>query len=171
MTQSIPYTLPDTLEFDDSDLAHNQEGRISARQIEHLKRTRSRLARIRVVMIVGLMILTAAFLSFGRQNDTLVLQLLGVTTSILNAVVVGLLLRGWLRFGADLEDGRVESIDGEVTHTIRVVGRSASYILHIAGEEMNVPKEVFLAFEESASYRVYRARHSKVLLSAEPVEG
>jgi len=155
------------LDFDADDLAANRTGVLTEAQRKRLRAARGRVARIRggSVLVIGLFATT--FLFIGQQNADVVLRLLGITASIFNALLVGLLARSWLRLSADLEAPEVNILSGTLTHTIRVMGRAATYVVTLDGEEVVVSKDAFLAFADKAPYRLYRAPHSLIILSAE----
>jgi NhaP-type Na+/H+ or K+/H+ antiporter len=159
--------LKQTLEFTDSDLATNREGRLSARQRERLQQMRLRSIWIGMAGTLVIALLATILLFTGGRNDSLILILAGIGVTICGTAVLGLFTRHWLRLGTDLQDDRVERLSGTVERTIRVSGRNAQYVLKIGKAEINLPKDTLNLFEHEAAYAIYRTLHGRVLLSAE----
>lgn len=155
------------LEFTDDDLAANREGRLSAAQAERLHRLRRRAMTVGVSVVAAIGVIATVFLFLGQYNGSSILSLVGIGVTICNAAVAGVMLRNWLRLGADLRAGAVQTLNGKVEHTLRVVGRVPTYILTIDGQELQVGRPVFFAIHENERYRLYRAPGSRILLTAE----
>ncbi|MCC6802480.1 MAG: hypothetical protein IT319_06325 [Anaerolineae bacterium] len=160
--------LADVLNFSAEDLAANRAGNLSNSQKARLARGWQRTVGIIVGLVVGFGLLATILLFLGQRNESPILSIIGVIITVVNAVLVGLGAQSYLRTTSDLRGGRVAVLDGVVSHTIRVTGRAATYILKVDAQEIIVPKVVFFAFEESKPYRLYRAPASRTLLSAEP---
>lgn len=159
--------LKTALKFTSDDLAANREGRISAAQVARLKRDRRRAALIGAAILVVVVLLATTALFIGQMNQTPVLTLIGVAITICGAVASGMIVRNWYRLTGDIERGTVQTLDGMVQHTVRVAGRSATYVLKVGNDEIVVPKAVFLSLQNGAHYRFYRTPVAKALLSAE----
>lgn len=159
--------LADVLNFSAEDLAANRAGGLSDAQRARLTRGWQRTVWIIAGLVVAFGLLATILLFLGQRNESPILGIIGITITVVNAVLVGLGAQSYLRTTSDLRGGRVTVLDGVVTHTIRVTGRAATYILKLDGQEIIVPKVVFFAFEDSKPYRLYRAPASKTLLSAE----
>jgi hypothetical protein len=114
----------------------------------------------------------AALLYAGDVNASTGLTLTGIILTIFNAAVVGLLAQFWLRTRTDLRQP-VISQQGELHRTVRATknGRFIGYVVRLDGVsgELRVNKPVFNAFTDGATYRLYRAAGSRMLLSAEVV--
>ncbi|MEP7290814.1 MAG: hypothetical protein ABI835_03475 [Chloroflexota bacterium] len=164
--KSLP-TLNEVLSFTDEDLLANRSGRLSEGQKQRLTRISRRTLAILagIVVVVGLAATLALF--FAQRNGSAVLSLIGVLLTVINAVIVGIGAQGYLRTSSDVRGGKVTEISGVVSHTVRVSGRVAAYVLKLDGQEIIVPKPVFFAVEDGKHYRFYRAAASKTLLAAE----
>jgi uncharacterized membrane protein YidH (DUF202 family) len=159
--------LADVLNFSAEDLAANRAGALSDAQKARLARGWRRTLWIIVALVVGFGLVATILLFLGQQNASPILSVIGVTITVINAVIVGLGAQNYLRTSSDLRGGRVATISGIVSHTIRVSGRTATYVLKVDGQDIIVPKPVFFAIEDAKPYRLYRAPASKTLLSAE----
>lgn len=168
MTNTAPDALMDVLRFTAADLAANRDGRLSEPQKDRLARSWRRMLWIVIAVIMGIGFGATLILYFAQENDSTILSIIGIILTIINALVVGLGAQSYLRTSRDLRDGRVAVLDGVVSHTIRVAGRVATYILKVDGQEVVVAKPVFFAFEDGKPYRLYRAPNTKTLFSAEP---
>jgi hypothetical protein len=161
-------TLPETLNFTPEDLAANRAGHLSEAQKERLTHNwqRTLWIVIAIVVVCGLGATTLLFLA--QQQGSPILSFIGVGVTVLNAVIVGVGAQSYLRTSRDIREGRVAEMSGAVSHTIRVSGRVATYILKLDGQPLVVSKPVFFAVEDGKPYRFYRAPASKTLLSGEP---
>jgi hypothetical protein len=108
------------------------------------------------------------FLYFGQANSSLVLSLVGIFLTLLNALFVGMFGRQWMRLQSDLRAGSVEIIQGELERIVKAGGRANNFLLRVDDAEFYVKKETFNLFRHEEPYRFYRAAHSQVLLAAEP---
>jgi hypothetical protein len=161
-------SLADVLNFSADDLAANRAGVLSGAQKARLERGWRRTFWIIMALVVGCSLAATILLFLGQQNGSPILSIIGIAVTVINAALVGLGAQSYLRASRDLRGGRVATLNGVVTHTIRVSGRAATYILKVDGQEIVVSKPVFFAFEEGKQYRLYRAPASKTLLAAEP---
>ena len=161
-------SLVDALNFSAEDLEANRAGRLSEAQRERLTRSLRRTVRIlcSLVLVFGLGATTILF--EAQHNDSTVLNLIGILLTVINAGIVGLSVQSYLRTSSDVKNGRVATISGVVSHTIRVSGRVATYILKVGDQNVVVSRLVFFAVEDGKAYHFYRAPFSKTLLSAEP---
>lgn len=166
-TKPLP-TLAEALNITAEDLTANRAGQLSAAQKERLQRgwRRTLLILISVIVFVGLLATLALF--FGQRNESSVLVAVGIALTVINAVIVGVGAQSYLRTSNDLRAGKISELRGVVSHTVRVSGRVATYVLKLDGQEVVVPKPVFFAIEDGKPYRVYRAPASKTVLAAEP---
>lgn len=160
--------LADVLNFSPEDLAANRAGELSAAQKVRLMRGWRRTFWIILGLVVGFGLLATILLFLGQRNESPILSVIGITVTVINAVIVGLGAQSYLRTSSDLRGGRIATISGVVSHTIRVSGRIATYILRVDGQEIVVSKPVFFAIEDAKPYHLYRAPASRTLLAAEP---
>ncbi len=170
MSASIPPTsLREALSFTDADLAANRDGRLTDAQIARLRRSWRRTLWITVAIVVIGGLAATTFLFLGQRSDSAILTLLGIIITVINAATVGLGAQSYLRLSRDVSAARVTAISGVVSHTIRVSGRVATYVLKLDQQEIVVSKPVFFAVEDRKAYRLYRAPNTKTLLSGEAV--
>ncbi len=167
MSQDKP-TLAEALNFSDDDLAANRQGRLSEAQKKRLLRGWRRTLWIVITLVILFGLIATIMIFLGQRNSSPILTVIGVIVTIINATIVGLAAQSYLRTSSDVGAGKIATIDGVVTHTIRVSGRAATYVLKLDAQEIVVPKPVFFAIEDRKSYRFYRAPASKTLLAAEP---
>jgi hypothetical protein len=160
--------LADVLNFSAEDLAANRAGSLSDAQKARLARGWRRTFWIILALVVGFGLTATILLFLGQRNASPILSVIGIAITMLNAVIVGLGAQNYLRTSSDLRGGRVAAVSGVVTHTIRVSGRIATYILKVDGQEIVVSKPVFFAIEDAKPYRLYRTPASRTLFAAEP---
>ena len=165
---SMRVDLPDALHFSEDDIAANRDGRISAEQQARLRRgfRRTLIAAVVGIILIGLGATTLIFL--GQQNNSTVLIILGIGLTVLNAIIVGFLVRNRLRLQSDLAKP-VRMQDGIVSRTLRISGRSPTFILKFEGDELIVTRDTFNAFIDGAVYKLYRTAASETLIAAEMV--
>lgn len=161
--------LMGAMDFTQDDLDANRQGSLSSSQAENLKHTRQRNALIATAIFFVLVIVATSLLFFGQQNQSTILSVVGGLITVVNAVMVGMVGRSYLRTSADLRDGSVEVLQGQLERIVRPGRQQDNYVLQIDGERFFVTKEIFIHFRHEAAYRIYRTRWSKVLLSAEPM--
>jgi hypothetical protein len=160
--------LTDALHFTGADIAANQEGRLSPVQQERLRRA---FRRTLIVSVVGIILigLGAAILIFlGQQNNSTVLVMIGIVLTVINAAILGLLVQSRLRLQGDLTQP-IKRQDGIVNRTLRIAGRSPTYILKFEGDDLIVNRDTFNAFIDGAVYKLYRTAATKTLIAAEMV--
>lgn len=170
MTSSpAPVTdLMPLLHFTLADLEANRGGRLSPGQQVRLKQLQTRLVFIGAAVFIGLAFLATVFLFVGQTGGAAILSLTGAGLTGINALAIGLFARQWLRLSADLRTDGVVTISGTLERILRPTGRVHHYILRVSGEEVVVNKDTFKVFQHDAPYHLYRTRHSRILLSAEP---
>lgn len=167
-TSSQRQELTAALGFTADDLAANREGRLSETQRDRLQRAYRRLFWIGIGGIIVIGLGAAVLIFIAQQNNSSILFLIGVVLTIVNAAIVGLLVQNRLRSQSDRSQP-VRVQEGIIHRTLRISGRTPTYILRIGGEQVIVNKPAFNAFIEGAVYRLYRTAGSKALLSAELV--
>lgn len=163
-------TLTETLNFTPDDLDANRAGKLSEAQKARLTRNWRRTLWIVIGLVVVCGLGATILLFVGQQQGSTILSAVGVLVTFLNAATVGLGAQSYLRTSRDIREGRAAELSGVVSHTIRVSGRVATYILNVGGQQMVVPKPVFFAVEDGKPYRFYRAPVSKTLLSGEQTQ-
>ncbi|MDX2162115.1 MAG: hypothetical protein SF162_12375 [bacterium] len=160
-------TLHETIPFTDADLYANRDRRLSDGQRARLTRAWNRLAGFGAVAFIAVVLIASwLFFQAGREENGLILSILGGSLTVVNALIVARLAQSRIRLNQDLR-GAVTATHGTVTHTVKVYNRAATYLIEIDGERLLVPKAVFFAFEERAPYVLYRSAATRVLLAAE----
>jgi hypothetical protein len=170
-TSSIPptSTLMDIMGFTKVDLEANQQGNLSSAQADKLKRSRQRNTIIGAVLFFVFVIVATVMIFLGQQNENSILSLVGAVLAMINAIMIGMIGRSYMRTSVDLRDGNVEMLEGELERIVRPGRQQDSYLLRIDDASLYVTKDVFIQFRHEATYRLYRSRISGVLLSAEPL--
>ena len=158
------------LGFSEADLDDNRRGALSPTQAARLRSSRQRQLLFALPLFVGLVLAATVLVFAGQRSGNPVLSLAGALLIVINAVVVGTVGRGYMRVGADLRPGNVEALAGEVERVLRRGRHGDDYLIRIGGASLRVSKAVFLGFQHQASYRVYRAAHSSLLLSVERLD-
>lgn len=149
------------------DLAENQAGRLSAAQRERLRKSAGRALVIGVLIVVGVGLAATILLYLGRLNGSVILNIVGIALTLVNAVILVTLVQNRLRVGGDLNAGTVTAVTGTVARTVRVQNRLVTYVLKLGDEEINVSRAVFATFADGGRYRLYRTPASKTLVGAE----
>lgn len=157
------------LDFSEADLEANRRGALSPAQAARLQASRQRQLAVALLLFFGLVIVATALIYAGQRGGNPILGLAGAALILINAVIVGMMGRGYMRVGGDLRSGNVEALAGEVERVLRRGRQGDSYLIRIDGASLTVTKEVFRGFRHQATYRVYRAMHSGMLLSVETI--
>lgn len=151
------------LDFTEADLAANETGEYSRRQIDALKRRRvlsgvAFTSAGAVVSALALLIGMVAASGSGAMLAVFIAALLALTVIV--TVINALRVTRDLRDGARVVEGRVELATNQ--------GEQANYyFVNVERVKFRVKKSVFLAFKNGDPYRLYYAPHSKSILSAE----
>lgn len=156
--------------FSEADLEANRSGALSPAQMARMQSSRRRQLAIALPLFVSLVIVATVFIFVGQLSGNAILGLAGAGLILINAVIVGVIGRGYMRAGGDLRPGNVEVLAGEVERVLRRGRQRDNYLIRIGGASLYVTKEVFLGFQHQAAYRVYRTAHSGLLLSAERLD-
>lgn len=169
MTHEIPPArdLMPLLLFDEADLDANRRGQLGEGQQQRLQRLQRRTLLIGVLGFWVFALVAAGLLTAG-QAGTPILTVLGILTTMLNAIFIGIFGRQWMRLRADVQSGTVQTLSGTLERVIRANGRMNNFVLRIEDEDLYVQKELFKLFRHEVDYHVYRAPRSRVLLAAEP---
>jgi hypothetical protein len=170
MAQDIPAVeeLMPHMHFDENDLQHNRAGKLGENQRERLQGLQMRALLIGAGGFFAFALLATSFLFFAQENNSLILNLLGIFTTFINAIFIGIFGRQWMRLRADLSDDAVDLIQGQMERVLRPDSRMNNFLLRIEGEEFYIKKDLFRLFRHEVEYILYRAPHSRVLLAAEP---
>ena len=155
------------LQFTSVDLDANRQGRLSPAQRRRIKQARQRQLLIAVALFVMFVIGATIFLYAGQIADNRILSGAGGALIVMNALLVGIAGRGAMRVNGDLRSGNVETLAGEVERVLRRGRQIDSYLLRIGGADLRVTKDIFLGFAHERPYRIYIARGTGRLLSAE----
>jgi hypothetical protein len=155
------------LQFDESDLANNRAGLLSAAQRERLAKLRGRTTLVNGAVVVAILLVAAVLLYIAQRNNNAFVLFIGIALTVINALLLARTAQGWIRIAGDLARDEVETLEGKVERTVRVIGRVLIYTLKVNGRELTVTKEVFNTVGEGRRWRFYRARYSGTLLSAE----
>ncbi|MEM9953720.1 MAG: hypothetical protein AAF846_19075 [Chloroflexota bacterium] len=168
--QEIPSTtqLMQPLQFDQNDLQANRDGLLSDNQRERLQSLQVRALSVGLGGFFGFALLATIFLFFGSENGFIIMTLIGMFITIVNAIFVGMFARQYMRLRADLHDGDIEVISGEMERVVKADGRMNNFLLRVGDDEFYVKKDLFRLFRHEVHYHIYRAKHSRVLLAAEP---
>lgn len=158
------------LAFSQSDLEANRRGALSPAQAARLRSSRQRQLAVALLLFVSLVIVATVLIFAGQRSGNPILGWAGAALILINALIVGAMGRGYMRVGGDLRPGNVEVLAGEVERVLRRGRQADSYLIRIEGASLQVSKAVFLGFQHEAPYRIYRAAHSGLLLSVEPLE-
>ena len=161
--------LMTALQFTDSDLAANRQGRLSPAQSARIQRARRRQLLLAAMLFCFFVIGATVLLFAGQRAGNPILSGTGGALIVMNALLVGLVGRGSMRIGSDLRTDSVEVLAGEVERVLRRGRQGDSYLLRINGDDLRVSKEIFLEFRHECPYRIYRTNGSHMLLSAEAI--
>lgn len=162
--------LAQVLGFDWEDLAANRAGRLSPAQATRLRRLRTR--EIYTAIVSGLAAVGVGLLWPLLDHSTTMLLFWGL---ILIFPVAFLLTALWSieRRSRDLRAGVVAEARGILHRRAQDVGstrRQPTYTLGIGHVVLPVALDVYNAFTDGDSYVVYFVAHSRLLLSAEPLD-
>ena len=168
--QEIPAVdeLMQPLQFDQSDLSANREGHLGDNQRARLQSLQMNALLVGLGGFFGFALLATIFLFFGSENGYIVMTLIGIFITLVNALFVGMFARQYMRLRADLQDGEIDIIAGQMERVVKADGRMNNFLLRIEEEEFYVKKDLFRLFRHEVDYRIYRTKHSRVLLAAEP---
>jgi hypothetical protein len=161
--------LNTALEFSPDDLEANRAGHLSEMQNYHLRVKRQRSIFIGLALIFVMAFIATLCIFVGQRSDSSVLMIIGIGVTIISAAMTGVFARYWMRVSSDIGENKVLAISGkiELVAKVHVRFRTVTYFLRIGQTELMVPKEIFNAFEQGKTYRLYRTPYSGMLLSAE----
>ncbi len=167
--QDIPAVdaLMQPLQFTKNDLKANRAGHLGENQRARLQGLQTRAILVGIAGFFGFALLATIFLFFGSENGYLIMSFIGIFLTLCNAIFVGMFARQYMRLRADLSDGEIDIISGEMERVVKADGRMNNFVLRVDGEEFHVKKDLFRLFRHEVPYKIYRTRHSGVLLAAE----
>lgn len=167
--QEIPTVdaLMQPLQFNQADLQANRNGQLGDNQRARLENLQTSAILVGIAGFFGFALIATIFLFFGSENGMIIMSLIGIFITICNAIFVGMFARQYMRLRADLREGEIEIISGEMERVVKADGRMNNFLLRINGEEFYVKKDLFRLFRHEVPYKIYRAKHSRVLLAAE----
>lgn len=171
MTSTPISDLMAVLQFSPADLEANRAGTLTDAQRQRLRRGGRPLFYAVVGLALALIIGAALLIYLGQRNESPILSLVGVSLTVINAVVLAVGVGSRLRLSADLRSRRVVTISGVVRRVVRVSRRSAAYVLAVELPEgtlrLNVSKAVFNSFQDGVRYHLYRTPSARLLVAAE----
>ncbi len=165
----MQHALMEHLEFDAEDLTTNRAGMLSARQVERLRRARGRALLVSGSALALIAVVASGLLFLAQRGGSQIALLVGIALTLVNAVIMARAVQTWLRTEEDLRRGAVEKVEGNIKRTVRIFGRLPVYVLTLDGGEIVVSKDVFNAMTDGGYYRLYRAKRTGALLTAELV--
>ena len=160
--------LMPALEFTPADLHANQQGKLGETQRQRLVQLRQRALLVSMAVFFALVFLATLLLFFGQSNSNLILTLIGILLTMLNAIAMGMFARQWMRLNGDIQSDSVVQLTGELERVLRPQGRVSNYVLRLEGRDFAVKKEAFKLFRHEVTYTFYCAPASGSLLAAEP---
>lgn len=172
MSDRVPavQSLMTLLQFGAQDLQANHEERLGDQQRQRLQHLQRRALMVGALGFLAFAIAASVCLFIGTENGHLIMFLLGMFLTMVNALYVGIFARQWLRLQADLRAGTVIRTQGELERVVKANGRMNNFLIRIADETFYVNKDIFLLFGHEMPYAVYHSPYSHVLLAAEPLE-
>ncbi len=155
------------LNFTEKDLRANRRGELSFEQAKRMRRAQVRSALMGALVFLTLVFVSTALIFGGQTDKNSIMLLAGLGLILVNALLVGYMARDIMRIDSDLRSHGVEALAGNVERVLRRGRQRDSYLLKIADQTLYVTKDIFLQFEHQGSYRIYRTRLTRILLSAE----
>lgn len=161
-------TLMQPLNFTSLDLEANRHGQLGDNQRHRLQTLQRNALLIGLGGFFAFALIATIFLFFGSENGYLIMTLIGIFITICNALFVGMFARQYMRLRADLDDGGIDIVSGEMERVVKANGRMNNFLLRVNETEFYVKKDLFRLFRHEVQYNLYRTKHSRVLLAAEP---
>lgn len=162
--------LMTAMRFDETDLRANRQGELSPAQAERVKSARRRQSIIAGTLFFALVLIATAMLYAGQRNQNQILASAGLLLIAVNAILIGVMGRAFMRLGSDLRAGNVEALAGDVERVLRRGRHGDNYLIRIGGASLPVTRDIFRSFRHEAPYRIYRTAHARLLLSAEALD-
>lgn len=166
--------LSDTFDFTDQDLAANQQGVISPRQVELLQRKRRHSGLITLFSAVVLIIMGGIGLMF-----VLLLPPFGVILMLFLIYAGYQVWKRWSALERDLREGLVAQVEGlinlDIRQSTRTTGTSSRqryetvirYFVRVGNIKLRVDRPMFFAFKNGDPYRIYYLPRYKHIVSVE----
>jgi hypothetical protein len=172
--KNTPSPLPQCLDFTDEDLADNQQGRISARQQQRLRKQEQRklLMAGTAIGVILLFVAGSAIKTFiSRDSSNYGAAVLLVILMLAGAyVIMSERWQRWQSVQADLTmpDRQVSTLTGPVrTYSQKLARTSTVYMASIMNEAIEIPESAMFAFQHGERYHIYVTKASRAILSAE----
>lgn len=156
--------------FTNQELALNRQGKLTGSQKSNLRSIQIRNSYPSIcgsLVSIGLAFAIATG-SFGPNEDRggglVLIGILGLFTF----AAVAFAWKKWQQFQSDLDQGRVDSVRGEISLSIQESTRGLpAYWLNLEEFRWKLSKEEFLEFSNHEYYCLYFAPHSGTILSFE----
>jgi hypothetical protein len=162
--------LMSLLQFNEDELETNRQGRLSEMQEYRLRLRLRRSIAIGIGFILIMSLIATILIFLGSQEESPILTVIGVGVTICGAAITGVFARYWLRLNADIQQGKVSEVAGELERIVKPINRRVmTYLLRVDQAEFVVAKETFKVFKHGEAYRLYRAPYTGTLLSAEEI--
>jgi hypothetical protein len=160
--------IAEAMDFTMTEIDLNRGRELSERQRAKLQRIQRRTLLVGAGVFFMLAFVAALMIYIGQRNQQIVFSLIGVLATVLNAIILGLLARGYLRLSADLREKQpIEIYEGHLERVLRPNGQVNNYVLRVYNRDFPVTKEVFKQFRHGKVYSLYATLHANVLISAE----
>jgi hypothetical protein len=159
--------LDEALNFTDDDIAHNREGRLSARQIRRLQ-TRN------IVSLLGGSLMSVALIGFGAWLVTQGAVVFGGVFILLGTGLFLAVRSGRGKRTAEAALGEIQQIQGPMTLSTAEFknpnGVMIEYRVQVGEEVFVVSRDAFIAFNEAEAdtFTLYYLPTLRVIMSAEP---
>jgi hypothetical protein len=164
--------LMQELNFTPDDLEANRAGQMSDMQHWRLRTRRRRSIFIGMMLTVIIVFIASLFIFMGQQDDgSTIMTMVGISLTLLNAAIIGIFARFWLRLSTDIGEKRVIITTGRLERVIKPINRRVlNYLIRVDDVEVVIAKEAFDQFEHNTPYTLYTAPHTGAMLAAEPGE-
>jgi hypothetical protein len=162
--------LASALGFSREDLDANRAGRQSAAQVTRLRRLRKR------EMVQGLVsagIAAGIIAAWPLFDTSTISRLFWGGILLLPAALALAFLWSAMQRHRDLQSAAVRTASGpleRVTDDLSSTRRRPTFSLRVEGVRLPVPLAVYGAFADGGHYALYHTPHSRLLLSAEPLD-
>jgi hypothetical protein len=165
--------LMEALNFGAADLRENRNGYLSAAQVAVLRqRMQTYVATGTVMVFATITIFVLIYVDLlmrgasDARHEQMTIVLLPVSVIVLLSVMA-LVTRPWRQTRADIEEGRVYSVNGKV----RLDAWANLHHIGVGEIKFRVEPPVFAAFKDGESYVIYFIPRAKVIVAAEPAPG
>ncbi len=156
--------LMEALNFDETDLAANREGRFSQDQYEDLsRRWRTMLIAMAFLVIFSpvMCILTIIVHEHNSASRDFNAYLFAAMAAAFGCLLIA---SNYKRVKADLDGAEVRIVEGRVSLDVK---SNQDLSIRIRNQKFRVKKEVFLAFKNGDPYVIYYTPNTRAILSVE----